>query len=164
MNGLWQLAKTHCPAGHEYTPENTKLARSTKPGRFKRQCRACKAEVSKRARINAQLAKLAAAGDPTAPFPVLECDSPQEAQRASPVSVAGGDADVAADRRHCARPRSSSAGAAFETATGPEPLAYVPRPFRRQALRFLQWRRDHEREVERAISRGRFASAPDGAW
>lgn len=232
MTNLWQLAKTHCPAGHEYTPENTKLARSTKPGRFKRQCRKCKAEVSRRGR----LAKLA-------------CDSPQKAQRASLVRAAGGGADVAAHRRRRARPRSPSGGAAFETSTAvappppdpieqarralqvlqarrtdreardqarrdriikqcrdrnamrrlreqlgqaldqldvdrapppgddtplaassaaplrPEPLAYVPRPFRRQALRFLQWRRDHQREVERAIyRRRRFASAPADAW
>jgi hypothetical protein len=52
-----QSAKTRCPRGHAYTPENTKLAKSTKPGHFKRQCRACKSEVSKLARINAKLAK-----------------------------------------------------------------------------------------------------------
>lgn len=32
-----QRAKTHCPAGHEYTPENT-MHRADRPGRI---CRAC---------------------------------------------------------------------------------------------------------------------------
>jgi len=36
MHGGW---KTHCPYGHEYTPENTKLQKS-KTG-FKRKCREC---------------------------------------------------------------------------------------------------------------------------
>jgi hypothetical protein len=47
-DGNFQQAKTHCPHGHEYTPGNTKLIKSTKPGHFKRQCRTCKAIVSKR--------------------------------------------------------------------------------------------------------------------
>jgi hypothetical protein len=38
----FQQSKTHCPAGHPYTPENTIQVKSTKPGHFKRQCRKCK--------------------------------------------------------------------------------------------------------------------------
>jgi hypothetical protein len=48
MTNVFQTSKTHCPHGHEYTPENTKLIKSTKPGHFKRQCRACKAMTAKR--------------------------------------------------------------------------------------------------------------------
>jgi hypothetical protein len=36
----WQVRKTHCPRGHEYTPENT-YQRKDHPGR---QCRACDRE------------------------------------------------------------------------------------------------------------------------
>jgi hypothetical protein len=32
----WQRAKTHCPQGHEYTPENTRIC-----NKGKRNCRAC---------------------------------------------------------------------------------------------------------------------------
>lgn len=39
-----QAAKTHCPQGHEYTPENT----YTKPGRNSRMCRTCHCEQVKR--------------------------------------------------------------------------------------------------------------------
>ena len=34
--GEWQVRKTHCPRGHEYTPENTRLCR-----RGWRNCRTC---------------------------------------------------------------------------------------------------------------------------
>jgi hypothetical protein len=36
----FQLAKTHCPTGHEYTPENTKLKRNASGG-LSRECRTC---------------------------------------------------------------------------------------------------------------------------
>jgi hypothetical protein len=39
--GDWQAAKTHCPAGHEYTPENTYSFPSDGEGR-RRRCRACR--------------------------------------------------------------------------------------------------------------------------
>ena len=48
MTNVFQTSKTHCPQGHEYTPENTKLIKSTQPGHFKRQCRACKSATAKR--------------------------------------------------------------------------------------------------------------------
>ena len=34
---------THCPAGHEYTPENTYLQRNTLNGKIGRVCRTCRA-------------------------------------------------------------------------------------------------------------------------
>jgi len=42
-NGERQRAKTHCPHGHEYTPENTVLG-----SKGERQCRACRKESRKR--------------------------------------------------------------------------------------------------------------------
>lgn len=45
----WQIAKTHCPAGHEYTPENIYSFSSDGPSR-RRRCRTCRiaqAAVSK---------------------------------------------------------------------------------------------------------------------
>lgn len=51
----FQTAKTHCPVGHEYTAENTKLCKSTRPGFFKRQCRACKNELTIRTRARERL-------------------------------------------------------------------------------------------------------------
>lgn len=38
----WQSEKTHCPAGHEYTPENTRLKPQSqgRPG-VSRECREC---------------------------------------------------------------------------------------------------------------------------
>ncbi len=41
----YQKSKTHCPQGHEYTPENTYYAAS-RPGW--RRCRICKAAQEKR--------------------------------------------------------------------------------------------------------------------
>lgn len=35
--------KTHCKRGHEFTPENTTLAKSNASGRFQRVCRKCAA-------------------------------------------------------------------------------------------------------------------------
>jgi len=37
--GAWKAAITHCPQGHEYTPENTALS-----ARNQRHCRACRRE------------------------------------------------------------------------------------------------------------------------
>jgi hypothetical protein len=56
----FQESKTHCPAGHEYTPENTKLIKSTQPGRFKRQCRKCKSDSAKARAKEAREEKLKA--------------------------------------------------------------------------------------------------------
>lgn len=41
---LFNLRKTHCPKGHEYTPENT-YRWGTRPGRS---CRACSREYARR--------------------------------------------------------------------------------------------------------------------
>ena len=54
----FQTGKTHCPRGHLYDEANTKLIKSTKPGRTKRQCRRCKNESAAR---RAQAAKEKAA-------------------------------------------------------------------------------------------------------
>lgn len=43
--GKWQVSKTHCPQGHEYTAGNT--GRTRKGHRY---CRACKTEKSRAAR------------------------------------------------------------------------------------------------------------------
>lgn len=40
-------AKTHCPSGHEFTPENTAIYGSKQPGRY---CRQCYRDKSKRER------------------------------------------------------------------------------------------------------------------
>lgn len=37
VNGRWQKAKTHCPNGHEYTPENTYYRKN----RSHRECKSC---------------------------------------------------------------------------------------------------------------------------
>lgn len=46
QSGWWQARKTHCPQGHEYTPENT-IVRNKGRGR---NCRACHNEVIRRRR------------------------------------------------------------------------------------------------------------------
>lgn len=43
--------KAECPAGHEYTPENTYL-RTTKQGHSQRNCRTCKRDAHRKARAN----------------------------------------------------------------------------------------------------------------
>lgn len=45
----FQAAKTHCPHGHEYTPENTYL-KPNKAGGLSRECRTCKRARSNVAR------------------------------------------------------------------------------------------------------------------
>jgi len=50
MNGAHQRAKTHCPYGHEYTPENTYQS----PQRGDRQCRTC---IRARAAVNRRLGR-----------------------------------------------------------------------------------------------------------
>jgi hypothetical protein len=67
-NNEYQSSKTHCPHGHEYTPENTKLIKSTKPGKFKRQCRQCKRgkEMAARVAKNAQPIATDPAAEPVA--------------------------------------------------------------------------------------------------
>lgn len=42
----WQINKTHCPRGHEYTEENTAIGRRGNGNRF-RICRACRASWCK---------------------------------------------------------------------------------------------------------------------
>ncbi|KZM34562.1 hypothetical protein [Oerskovia enterophila] len=46
--GDWQTAKTHCPAGHEYTPENT--YRFPSDAGTRRRCRTCRIAQSSRPR------------------------------------------------------------------------------------------------------------------
>jgi len=50
VNGAHNAAITHCPRGHEYTPENT-YYRKSRPGR---NCRACGAIVTKRRKAEAR--------------------------------------------------------------------------------------------------------------
>lgn len=51
-----QIARTHCPAGHEYTPENTRV-RVTASGGTKRDCRACQRLRNREAARKRRLAK-----------------------------------------------------------------------------------------------------------
>jgi hypothetical protein len=46
-------AKTHCPSGHEYTPENTRMER-LRSGTLCRRCRACD-RIRKAAKLRARL-------------------------------------------------------------------------------------------------------------
>lgn len=46
--GEWQAAKTHCPQGHEYTPENTYTFPSDRG--TKRRCRLCRISQSEATR------------------------------------------------------------------------------------------------------------------
>lgn len=39
----YQASKTHCPQGHEYTPENTYIRKS----KYSRECRTCRVEASR---------------------------------------------------------------------------------------------------------------------
>lgn len=39
--------RSHCPSGHEYTPENT----YSRPGTAWRECRQCKRDYAKRSRV-----------------------------------------------------------------------------------------------------------------
>jgi hypothetical protein len=48
----FQRSKTHCPAGHEYTPENTYMARNR--ATTARMCRACGRERMRARRIEAK--------------------------------------------------------------------------------------------------------------
>ena len=56
--GKAHAAKTHCPQGHEYTPENTHMERLG--NRFGRRCKACsnrrRSERKRRARMAARMA------------------------------------------------------------------------------------------------------------
>lgn len=58
----FQLAKTHCPQGHEYTPENTRRKKVNSSGGISRECKACMADKqrARRARKRAQRQNLAA--------------------------------------------------------------------------------------------------------
>lgn len=51
MTGSVNAAKTHCPRGHEYTPENTKITQG------RRVCRACKQISDQRYRESGPIAK-----------------------------------------------------------------------------------------------------------
>jgi hypothetical protein len=51
FDGEWQRTKTHCPKGHPYSPENTRV-KVGKDGYAKRICRTCDREITRRWRIN----------------------------------------------------------------------------------------------------------------
>lgn len=55
----FQLAKTHCPQGHEYTPDNIQPKRNSSGG-ISRQCKVCRAEDQRRRRANKRARRQAA--------------------------------------------------------------------------------------------------------
>jgi len=55
-SGQLQRARTHCPQGHEYTPENTGLNRRTDGGSPSRYCRICRNANSARQRAKRRAA------------------------------------------------------------------------------------------------------------
>lgn len=144
----FQSSKTHCPQGHAYTPENTKLAKSTKPGHFKRQCRKCQSEVAKRLRARDKLAKLVASGvahqaHDRAPAAAFSEVASQPGASTPP---------AAADLAQLSDALASAAGEAVTAATAPAEAAAIiappvtmvrapnaPRPFQQLTLRFLKY-------------------------
>lgn len=54
VNGAQNRAKTHCPRGHEYTPENTYYRSGNGTQRRGRNCRACGAIVTRRRKAEAR--------------------------------------------------------------------------------------------------------------
>ena len=55
----FQRAKTHCPQGHEYTPDNI-YKKTNSSGGISRECRACKADAQRRYRAKKRARRLAA--------------------------------------------------------------------------------------------------------
>ncbi|MDP5310445.1 hypothetical protein [Streptomyces poriferorum] len=49
-----QARATHCGAGHEWTPENTRMDAGRSPGRHRRRCRSCEREHSQRRKSQAR--------------------------------------------------------------------------------------------------------------
>ncbi|MGC0251548.1 HNH endonuclease signature motif containing protein [Pseudactinotalea sp. Z1748] len=56
--GALNAAKTHCPQGHEYSPENTYIYRPKNRSFIGRQCRTCVADHSRRRRASKKAAAL----------------------------------------------------------------------------------------------------------
>lgn len=70
-HNLFQLTKTHCVHGHEFSPENTRVSRDKK-GHTRRICRACHRieitalnEIKKERRQRAEYLRLKAIYEPT---------------------------------------------------------------------------------------------------
>ncbi|UQD95231.1 AP2 domain-containing protein [Bradyrhizobium japonicum] len=147
-------SKTHCPQAHAYTPDNAKLAKSTKPGHFKRQCRACKATAAKGLRVRDKLAASSAAHQalsarlsvrpPASPAPAHVGPSPIFAQLAADL------ARVATALAQFATTLASTTGEAAIATDAPAEAVEVraqntPRPFQQLALRFLEYRQQRSR-------------------
>ncbi|MET4219815.1 hypothetical protein ABIB00_005039 [Bradyrhizobium sp. LB14.3] len=166
----FQSAKTHCPAGHEYTAANTKLCKSTRPGFFKRQCRTCKNELTERARTRDRLLKAIEADDTNAAassqvLQTLEAIRAQELAARAERKIANAAARkiraADAQRERSRQQRGARAAldpvdqvAPIDQDLAPTlapaiavraPIAFAPpprrpRPFKRLAIKFCEWR------------------------
>lgn len=49
--GSWHRVKTHCPHGHPYSGDNVSYGTGKFPGQTRRNCKTCKREAARRARL-----------------------------------------------------------------------------------------------------------------